>query len=128
MQDIVQVSHISFSLLHALIHKLLTVCRNLPKFDYFSQSDPICIVKYAKDSSKDSSSSAAVERSTPAEIFRSEVVANNSHPEFTTNFRFDPQHEKHKDFRFDPQHERHNDNEDSWPAPATMCFEVYDAK
>ena len=92
----------------------LTRGRNLPRFDYFSQSDPLCIVKYAKISSNPSAAAESALFAT--EIFRSEVVANDSNPEFAANFRFQPQAETFKDHK-----------NDSGPAPSTLSFEFYDS-
>jgi len=113
MQDHMQVPRLLSCLINAL--DLLTPRRNLPKFDYLSMSDPVCVVKYAKNSSN---ASASIEsRATTIEIWRSEVVPNDSHPEFATSFRFDPQLAAYKENR-----------ESAGPAPSTLCFEFYDAK
>ncbi len=51
------------------------------------------------------------------EIFRTEVVANDSDPEFSASFRFQPQAEAFKDHK-----------SDTGPAPATLSFEFYDSR
>ena len=93
----------------------LTIRRNLPQYDYLSQSDPLCIVRYSRITG--GSSTLAQNAASATEIFRSEVVANDSNPEFSTWFRFQPQDEKFKE-----------NKSDAGPIPAKLMFELYDTR
>jgi hypothetical protein len=75
----------------------------------------MCIVRYSKITR--GSSTPAPNAALATEIFRSEVVANDSNPDFSSWFRFQPQDEKFK--------ENKNDAE---PVPATLMFEFYDTR
>lgn len=73
----------------------------------------MCVVKYARITS--GSAASPDNASSAVEIFRSEVVANDSNPEFTSNFRFQPQNYKEQ-------------KTDVGPMPATLIFEIYDSR
>lgn len=72
-------------------------------------------MKYARITS--GSTVLSANASSAVEIFRSEVVANDSNPEFSSNFRFQPQKDDYKEQK-----------NDAGPMPATLIFEIYDSR